>query len=121
MKEVGDDFSDCLFVVDESFEDFGLAVCRDDVIIGDGGWHETGVAFWDVYFIAGASYPYLAVTIEYHHYDEGVVLDHVAMERLGSLYHLDAEVWSVEYLVGYSEVFLVIGTVFGIYVVVNGL
>ena len=45
MKEVGDDFSDGLFVVDEGFEDFCLAVCWDDIVIGDRGWHETGVAF----------------------------------------------------------------------------
>ena len=56
MEEVGDDFSDCLLVVDESFEDFCLAVCWDDIVIGNGGWHEAGVAFKDGYFIASASY-----------------------------------------------------------------
>ena len=56
MKEVGDDFSDSLFIVDEGFEDFCLATCRDDVVIGDRGWHETGIAFGNGYFIASASY-----------------------------------------------------------------
>ena len=45
MEEVGDDFSDSLLVIDEGFEDFCLAVYWDDVVIGDGGRHKTGVAF----------------------------------------------------------------------------
>ena len=89
MKEVGDDFSDCLLVVDECFEDFGLAVCWDDVVIGNGSWHEAGVAFGNGYFITGGADFEFAIAIENHEDDEGVVLDHVAMERLGSLDHLD--------------------------------
>ena len=45
MEKIGDDFPNGLFVVYEGFEDFGLAVCWDDVVIGDRGRHETGVAF----------------------------------------------------------------------------
>ena len=56
MEEVGDDFSDGLFIVYEGFEDFGLAVCRDDVVIGNGSWHEAGVAFGNGYFVACTSY-----------------------------------------------------------------
>ena len=56
MEEVGDDFSDGLFVVDEGFENLGLAVCWDDIVISDGGWHETGVAFRNGYFITGGAY-----------------------------------------------------------------
>ena len=52
MEEIGDDFSDGLLVVDEGFEDFGLAVCWDDIVISDGGWHETRVTFWNGYFIS---------------------------------------------------------------------
>ena len=89
MKEVGDDFSDCLFVVDKGFEDFGLAVCWDDVVIGNGSWHETGVAFRNGYFISGRADFEFAITIENHEDDEGVVLDHVAMERLCGLDYLD--------------------------------
>ena len=70
MKEVGDDFSDGLLVVDEGFEDLGFTVRRDDVVIGDGGWHEAGVAFGYGYFIACASYLYLAVTIQHHEDDK---------------------------------------------------
>ena len=89
MKEVGDDFSDGLFVVDKGFEDLGLAVCWDDVVIGNGSWHETRVAFGNSYFIAGGADLELAVAIEHHEDDEGVVLDHVAMERLCGLDYLD--------------------------------
>ena len=121
MKEVGDDFSDGLLVVDEGFEYFRLAVCWDDVVISDGGWHETRVTFWNGYFITGASYSQLAVAIQHHENDEGVVLDHVAMEWLCGFYNLDAEVWGVQYLIGCSYIFTMICTVFWIYVVVNGL
>ena len=89
MKEVGDDFSDCLFIVYEGFEDFRLAVCWDDVVIGNGSWHETGVAFRNCYFITGGADFKFAITIENHEDDEGVVLDHVAMERLCGLDYLD--------------------------------
>ena len=121
MEKIGDDFTDGLFVVDKGFEDFGLAVCWDDVVIGNGSWYETGVAFGNGYFVACTSYSQLAIAIEDHQDDEGVVLDHVAMERLGSLDYLDAEVWSVEYLVGCAYVFLVVGSILRIYLVVDGL
>ena len=89
MEEVGDDFPDGLFIVYEGFEYFRLAVCWDDVVIGNGSWHEAGVAFRNGYFIAGGADLELAVAIEHHEDDEGVVLDHVAMERLCGLDYLD--------------------------------
>lgn len=89
MKEIGDDFSDGLFVVDEGLENLGLTICWDDVVIGNGSGHETGGAFGDGYFVASTSYSQLAIAIEHHEDDEGVVLDHVAMERLRGIYYLD--------------------------------
>ena len=89
MEEVGDDFSDCLLVVDEGFENLRLAIYRDDVVIGDGSWHETGITFGNGYFITGGADLELAIAIENHQNDEGVVLDHVAMERLCGLDYLD--------------------------------
>ena len=121
MEEVGDDFSDGLFVVDEGFEDFGFAVCWDDVIIGNRGWHKTRVAFGNSYFIASGAYSQFAVSFQVHQDDEGVVLDHVAMEGLCSLDYLDAEVWGVQNLVGYTYILTMICTVFWIYVVVDSL
>ena len=121
MEEVGDDFSDGLFIVYEGFEDFCLAVCWDDVVIGNGSWHETGVAFRNGYFITGGANLELAVAIENHEDDEGVVLDHVAMERLCGLDYLDGEEWGVENLVGCTYVLCMFRAVFGIYLVVDGL
>ena len=121
MEEIGDDSTDSLLVVDEGFEDFCLAVCWDDIIIGDRGWHETGVAFGNGYFITGASYSQPAVTIQHHEDDEGVLLDHVAMEWLCGLNDLDAEVWGVQYLVGCADVLTMVCTVLWIYVIVDGL
>ena len=121
MEEVGDDFPDGLFIVYEGFEDFRLAVCWDDVVIGNGSWHETGVAFRNGYFIACTSYSQLAIAIENHQDDERIILDHVAMEWLGSLDYLDAEEWSVQYLIGCSYIFTMICTVFRIYIVVDSL
>ena len=121
MEEVGYDFSDGLFIVYESFENLGLAVCWDDVVIGNGSRHETGVAFGDGYFIACTSYSQLAVAIEYHQNDEGVILYHIAMEWLGGLNYLDAEEWGVEDLVGCTYVLCMFRAVFGIYVIVDGL
>lgn len=56
MEEVGDDFPDGFFVVDEGFENLRLTIYRDDVVIGNGSWHEAGVAFGDGYFITGGAY-----------------------------------------------------------------
>ena len=121
MEEVGDDLSDGLLVVDEGFENLGLAICWDDVVIGNGSRHKTRVAFGDCDFIACTSYLYLAVTIENHHYYEGVVLDHVAMERLCGLDYLDGEVWGVEDFVGRAYVLCMFRAVFGIDFIVDGL
>ena len=121
MEEVGDDFPDCLLVVDECFEDLGLAVRRDDVIIGNGSRHETGVALGDYDFIAGGADLELAVAIEHHEDDEGVVFNHVAMERLCGLDYLDGEVWGVEDFVGRTYVLCMFRAVFGIDLIVDGL
>ena len=56
MEEVGDDSTDGLFVVDECFENLGLAICWDDVVIGNGSRHKTRVALGDCDFIAGGAY-----------------------------------------------------------------
>ena len=121
MEEVGDDFSDGLFIVYEGFEYFRLAVYWDDVVIGNRCWHETGVAFRNGYFISGRADFKFAVTIENHEDDEGVVLDHVAMERLCGLDYLDGEKWGIENLVGCTYVLCMFRAVFGIYLVVDGL
>ena len=114
MEEVRDDFPDAFFVVDEGFENLdrpslislkgrGLfiicSIYGDNVVICNSSGHETGVAFGNGYFIPCASYSQFTIAIEDHQDDEGVVLYHVAMERLGGLYYLDAEVWGVQYLV----------------------
>ena len=121
MEEVGDDFPDCLFVVDEGFENLRLTIYRDDVVIGNRGRHETRVAFGNGYFIAGGTDFEFTIAIKYHEDDEGVVLDHVAMERLCGFDYLNGEEWSVENLVGCTYVLCMFRTVFGIYVVVDGL
>ena len=121
MEEVGDDLSDGLLVVDEGFENLGFTVRRDDVVIGNGSRHKTRVAFGDCDFIAGRTYPELAIAIKDHEDDEGVVLYHVAMERLRGLDYLDGEVWGVEDFVGRAYVLCMFRTVFGIDFIVDGL
>ena len=121
MEEVGDDSTDGLFVVDECFEDFCLAVRRDDVVIGNGSRHKTRVALGDCDFIAGRTHPELAVAIKDHEDDEGVVLYHVAMEWLRGLDYLDGEVWGVEDFVGRAYVLCMFRAVFGIDFIVDGL
>ena len=121
MEEVGDDFSDGLFIVYEGFEYFRLAVCWDDVVIGNGSWHEAGVAFGNGYFITGGADFEFAIAIENHEDDEGVVLDHVAMERLSGVDYLDTKEWGIQNLVGCTYVLCMFRAVFGIYLVVDGL
>jgi len=121
MEEVGDDFPDGLLVVDECFENLGLAVCWDDVVIGNRGRHETGVASRNCDFIAGRTYPELAVAIKDHQNDEGVVLYHVAMERLCGLDYLDGEVWGIEDFVGRAYVLCMFCAILGIDFIVDGL
>ena len=86
-----------------------------------GLWHEAGVAFGNGYFVTGGADFEFAVTIENHEDDEGVVLDHVAMERLCGLDYLDGEVWGVEDFVGRAYVLCMFRAVFGIDFIVDGL
>ena len=120
MKEVGDDFSYCFLIVDEGFKNLGCSSNRDNIVISYGSRHETGIALRNGYFIACTSYFDLAVTIQHHHYNERVILDHIAMEWLCGLDDLDAEVWGIEYLIGCTYILTMVCTVFWIYVVVDG-
>ena len=121
MEEVGDYFSDGLFVVDEGFENLRLTIYRDDVVIGDGSWHKTGVAFGNSYFIAGGTDFEFTIAIQYHQDDEGVVLDHVAMERLCGLDDLNREEGGIEDLVGCTYVLCMFRAVLGIDLIIDGL
>ena len=121
MEEVGDDFSDGLFVVDEGFQNLRLTTYRDDVVIGNRGRHETRVAFGNGYFIAGGTDFEFTNAIQYHQDDKGVVLDHVAMERLCGLDYLNGEEWGIEDLVGCTYVLGMFRAVLRIDLIVNGL
>ena len=121
MEEVGDNFSDGLLVVDEGFQNLRLTIYWDDVVIGDGSWHETGITFGYGYFITGGADLEFTIAIQYHEDDEGVVLDHVAMERLCGLDYLDGEEWGIEDLVGCTYVLCMFRAVFGIDLIVDGL
>ena len=121
MQEVGDDHADGLFVVDEGLQDLCGAACGNKVIVGDGCGYEAGTTLGKEDAVLGASYPYMAIAPQVHNDDEGVVLDHVAVEGACGLDDLDAEVWGVQQYVGNIDVITVLGLVVGIDGKVNGL
>ena len=100
MQEVRDDHADGLLVVDEGLQDFCGAACGNKVIVGDGGRYEAGTPFGKEDAVLCASYPYVAIAPQVHDNDEGVVLDHVAVEGACGLDDLDAEVRGVKQDVG---------------------
>lgn len=121
MQEVGDDHADGLFVVDEGLQDLCGAASGNQVIVGDGGRDEAGTPFGKEDAVLCASYPYVAIALQVHDNDEGVVLDHVAVEGACGLDDLDAEVRGVQQHVGNIGIITVLGLVVGIDGEVNGL
>ena len=121
MQEVRDDFADGLFVVDEGLQDLCGAACGNKVVVSDGGGYEAGTTFGKEDAVLCASYPYLTIAPQIHDDDEGVVLDHVAVEGACGLDDLDAEMWGVQQYVGNIDVITVLGLVVGIDGEVNGL
>ena len=121
MQEVGDDLADGLLVIDECLQNFCGAASRNKVIVGDGCRDEAGTPFGKEDAVLCASYPYMAVAPHVHDNDEGVVLDHVAVEGACGLDDLDAEIRCVQQYVGNIDVITVLGLVVGIDGEVNGL
>jgi len=121
MQEVGDDHADGLLVVDEGLQDFCGAACGNKVVVGDGGRYEAGTTFGKEDAVLCASDPYMAIALQVHDNDEGVVLDHVAVEGARGLDDLDAEIRGVQQDVGDIDIITVLGLVVGIDGKVNGL
>ena len=121
MEEVLDGFSDGLLVVDECLEQFGGAARGDEVIVGKDCRDEAGRAFGEKEVGLCGSYPYMAVALQVHDDDEGAVLDHVAVEGTSGLDDLDTEVGGVEYLLRHIGIVAMLGLVFGVDGIVDGL
>ena len=121
MEEIGDYLADGLLVIDECLQNFCGAASRNKVIVGDGCRDEAGTPFGKEDAVLCASYPYMAVAPHVHDNDEGVVLDHVAVEGACGLDDLDAEVGGVQQHVGNINVITVLGLVVGIDSIVDGL
>lgn len=127
MEEVGDDSSDGFLIIDKSLKDFcGTNDCLrrgdgDNIVIGNSCWYKTRGSFLDYDFIACGADTDFAITLKTHADDEGVVLDHIAMERTRRLNHLDTEVRGVEEFVGTLVILAMIGLVLGIDMKVDGL
>ena len=120
MQEVGDHLADGLPVVDEGLQDLCGGACGNEVVVGDGCRYEAGTPFGKEDAVLCAPYPYLAVAPQVHNDDEGVVLDHVAVEGVCGLDDLDTEVRGVQQYVGDIDVIAVLGLVVGIDGIVNG-
>ena len=121
MEEVGDDFADGLLVIDERLQNFCGAAGRNKVIVGDGCRDETGTPFGEEDAVLCASYLYVAIAPQIHDDDEGVVLDHVAVEGACGLDDLDAEVRGVQQYVGNIDIITMLGLVVGMDGIVDGL
>ena len=78
-------------VVDECVENPCGPVQRHHVVVGDGGRDKTAVSLSHRRLFACLSYPYLEVALDTHRYDETVVFQQVAVERLRQFSHSYAE------------------------------
>ena len=80
-----------VFVVDEGIEEEGMPCERLNVVIGNGGWYEAGVALVKDDFILCGAYLDVVRTLEAHGDDEGVVLNQIAMKTLVDVHNADVE------------------------------
>ena len=80
-----------VFIVNEGIEEEGVSCERLDVIVGNGGWYEAGIALVKYDFILCGANLDVARALEAHGDDEGVVLDQIAMETLVDVHYADIE------------------------------
>ena len=80
-----------VFVVDEGIEEEGMPCERLNVVISNGGWYEAGIALVKDDFILCGAYLDVAVALQAHGDDEGVVLNQIAMETLVDVHYADVE------------------------------
>ena len=113
MEETGDFAGEGVgVVVDEGIEDAGSmgggsrsggarrGGGGEDVVVGDGGGDEGGVAGGEVDGVAGGTDAKGAVAGEAHGNDEGVVFAEVAVEGFGDFHDADIEIGGVDDLYG---------------------
>ena len=121
MQEAGDLGGEAsVLVVDEGIEEAGLGVQGGDVVVGDGGGDEGGVALSQQDLFAGAAHAELAVALKTHGDDEAVVLDEVAVERLRELHDAHIEIGGVDNLDGTVVGVIILRAVVLFYMAVTG-
>lgn len=123
VQKAGDHAGEAaVFVVDVGIEQAGFAcgVLRDDIVVGDKGGNEGGVALTQVDGVARLTDADVAVTLYAHGDDERVVLDEVAMEGTCGVDNTYLEVGGVDTGVGSVGGFVVECAVFIFYMEVDG-
>lgn len=122
MKEAGEFAREgAVHVINKGIEEAGGGGLGDEVVVGDGGGDEGGVAGGEVDGVAGGTDAKGAVAGETHGNDEGVVFAEVAVEGFGDFHDADIEIGGVDDLygaVGWGDVFR---AVVGLDVEVEGL
>ena len=108
-------------IVDEGIENERGSMQRENVIVGNDGWDEGGVACMKEDFLTSAPDTNLAIAPDAHGDNETIVFAKVAMERSEDLHHPDIEIGGIDNLnspIGCIGVFCAI---VGFYVEVKGL
>jgi hypothetical protein len=108
-------------IVDESVENERGCMQGKDVIVGDSGWDESGVACMKEDFLTSAPDTDLAIAPDAHGNDETIVFAKVAMERSEDLHHPDIEIGRVDDLNSPVGCIVVFCAIVGFYVEVEGL
>ena len=80
-----------VFIVNEGIEEEGVSCERLDVIVGNGGWYEAGIALVKYDFILCGANLDVARALEAHGDDEGVEFDQIAMETLINIDNADVK------------------------------
>lgn len=110
-----------LTVVDVYFEEFGALFTWDNIVVGYAGWYQRCVVFVECYAAVIATHTDGATALETHIDDEGVVLEHLAMELAADLEHLDLEVWTLDNRFGTVEASAIVGEIIRLDIEVDGI
>ena len=108
-------------IVDEGIENERGSMQGEDVIIGDSGWDEGGVACMKEDFLTSTPDTDLAVALDAHGDDKTVVFAKIAMERSEDLHHPDIEIGGIDNLNSPVGCIVVFCAIIGFYIEIKGL
>ena len=110
-----------LFAVDIGIDNLGFFFQRNDVIVGNGGRNEAGIAFAKGDFVARCAYFYFTIAFDTEWNDEAVIFQKVAMEGRFGVDYAQIEIAGGEHYLGLERLMDVGGALVVIAIIVQSI